>query len=133
MITRVGRLAIEFDGIDTVSNITLNGVALGMTANQHRSFRFDVSTIMRNTGNTLVVELMPATVFATAAAAAYPYDIGDETFIPQHLQHRAFIRKQQSDFGWVRVLAFDYFYNYNHCIFLLSNLQFLLFFVFVYS
>jgi beta-mannosidase len=100
MMTRVAQVALEFDGLDTVANISLNGVHLASTSNQHRKYRLDVSTAITNENNVLVVVLSPATAFADAAAARYPYDIGDETFVPQRLEHRAFIRKQQSDFGW---------------------------------
>lgn len=100
MITRIGNVVLEFDGIDTAANITLNGAHLASVANQHRKYRLDVTSVLNNENNQLVVVLSPATAFAAAAAAEYPYNIGDETFIPQHLASRAFIRKQQSDFGW---------------------------------
>ncbi|WP_029291429.1 glycoside hydrolase family 2 protein [Cellulomonas sp. HZM] len=36
------RVDLVFDGLDTVATITLDGLEIGRTANQHRGYRFDV-------------------------------------------------------------------------------------------
>ncbi|MDA8437613.1 MAG: glycoside hydrolase family 2 protein, partial [Propionibacterium sp.] len=42
-------------GLDTVALIELNGVEVGRTQNQHRSYRFDVRAALRPGRNELVV------------------------------------------------------------------------------
>eukprot|EP00041_Stephanoeca_diplocostata_P033319 m.1098601 g.1098601 ORF g.1098601 m.1098601 type:complete len:993 (-) comp24314_c0_seq13:202-3180(-) len=91
---------LVFEGIDTVGNVSLNGAFVGVTNNQHRTWTFNVSAIVQNQNNVLQVTLTPATSYADAHASKYPYSIGDETFIPQRVPNKAFVRKQQSDFGW---------------------------------
>ena len=49
-------MALCFDGIDTIADITLNGELLGHTDNMHRRWRFDVSDKLRDE-NTLEVKL----------------------------------------------------------------------------
>ena len=39
--------ALVVGGIDTVATLTLDGHELGRTANQHRSYRFDVRDLLR--------------------------------------------------------------------------------------
>ncbi|MCH5324700.1 MAG: glycoside hydrolase family 2 protein [Eubacterium sp.] len=48
---------LKFYGIDTISEITLNGVALGSTDNMHREYVFDVSDILKPTDNLLTVKI----------------------------------------------------------------------------
>ena len=37
-----------FAGLDTFATVTLNGVVLGRTENQHRTYRFDVAAALRD-------------------------------------------------------------------------------------
>ena len=41
-LTADDRVDLVSEGLDTVATVTLNGVALGRTANMHRGYRFDV-------------------------------------------------------------------------------------------
>ena len=38
---------LVFDGLDTVAEVRLNGDVLGRTANQHRTYRFTVTDLLR--------------------------------------------------------------------------------------
>jgi beta-mannosidase len=52
------RWALEFDGIDTFSDIWLNGERIGRTANAYRQYRFDLPTgLLRESGNELAVHV----------------------------------------------------------------------------
>ncbi|MEU4332785.1 glycoside hydrolase family 2 protein [Nonomuraea dietziae] len=81
-------------GLDTVATVTLNGVEVGSTANQHRSYRFPVRDLLRDGDNTLEIrfaapygyaEAMRDTLGDRPAAYAEPYQ---------------FIRKMACNFGW---------------------------------
>src|SRR6188768_167804 len=63
------RVDLVFDGIDTVATLTFDGQELGRTANQHRSYRFDVRDLVRPTTQRLHVLLRSALVHAEAEAA----------------------------------------------------------------
>lgn len=51
------RLFLRFDGIDTVSTIILNGMEIGKTNNMHRSWEYEVKTLLREGINTMEVRL----------------------------------------------------------------------------
>ena len=51
------RLLLEFEGIDTLSDIYWNGNLLGSTENMHRSYEYDVTELAKEGENTLRVVL----------------------------------------------------------------------------
>lgn len=51
------RILLRFDGIDTIADITLNGVMLGSTNNMHRAWEYDVKELLQPKGNILQVLL----------------------------------------------------------------------------
>jgi beta-mannosidase len=88
------RVDLVCDGLDTVATLSVNGSEIGQTANQHRSYRFDVGPVLRAGTNTLKIKFRSAYAYAEeqqqrlgARPNAYP-----EPF--------DFIRKQAANFGW---------------------------------
>jgi beta-mannosidase len=82
------------EGLDTVATITLNGREIGRTANQHRSYRFDVTGLLVAEGNELVIEFagpVTAAEEVVARQGAWP-----------HTNHHPYnaLRKMASNFGW---------------------------------
>jgi beta-mannosidase len=88
------RIDLVFDGVDTIGSIALNGVPIGHTANQHRSYRFDVTELLRSGRNSLEV-LLESPV---RAALAEQQRLGARP----HLFDDPFnmIRKSAANFGW---------------------------------
>lgn len=85
---------LVFDGLDTVATVTLNGVELAQTRNQHRSYRFDVTTLLRDGENTVSVQFEPA----RAAAEELERQLGPlPNVYPAPFN---FIRKSACNFGW---------------------------------
>ncbi|GIH94773.1 glycoside hydrolase family 2 protein [Planobispora siamensis] len=87
------RTDLVFDGLDTVARIRLDGVELGTTRNMHRSYRFDVTEIVRE-GAPLSVSFTSAYTEAEglrdllgARPNSYPEPFN-------------YIRKMASSFGW---------------------------------
>ena len=82
------------DGLDTVATVTLNGTELGRTANQHRSYRFDVTGFLVAESNELVVEFA-----GPVAAARSEVERFGEWPHTNHHPYNA-LRKMASNFGW---------------------------------
>jgi beta-mannosidase len=88
------RTDLVCEGLDTVATLTLNGVRLGGTANQHRSYRFPVRHLLREGPNTLTVRFDPAPEYAESMRAA----LGDRP--GAYEAPYPFIRKMACNFGW---------------------------------
>lgn len=87
------------DGLDTVAEITLNGVAVLSAANAHRRWRVDVSAALRAGENEIAIAFPSVLKAADAAQRALPFPV------PYHqpncpLPNGNMIRKPQCDFGW---------------------------------
>ncbi|KAJ6252035.1 beta-mannosidase [Anaeramoeba flamelloides] len=98
---------LEFESIDTISEIKLNGITIGKTNNQFRIWRYDVTNYLSREGtwpNTLEVLIYPAALYAKNECEKYPYPVpGDpkstvELYSGEY--NRQFIRKAQCHFGW---------------------------------
>ncbi|MEO9009894.1 MAG: glycoside hydrolase family 2 TIM barrel-domain containing protein [Nakamurella sp.] len=88
------RVDIVFDGIDTVARIDLGGVEIGRSKNMHRSYRYDITELVRGGTGDLTVHLAHAYGEADALRSwvgqrpnAYPEPFN-------------FIRKMACSFGW---------------------------------
>ncbi|MBF8192876.1 glycoside hydrolase family 2 protein [Nonomuraea sp. K274] len=88
------RTDLVCEGLDTVATLTLNGVRIGETANQHRSYRFPVRHLLRDGDNELTVHFGSAYAYAEERRAALGARPGayDEPY--------PFIRKMACNFGW---------------------------------
>ncbi|MEV0002080.1 glycoside hydrolase family 2 protein [Micromonospora sp. NPDC050980] len=88
------RVDLACAGLDTVATVTLNGVEVGRTENQHRSYRFDVRALLRPGDNTLAVRFDSPYRYAEA----HRDRLGDRpNAYPQPFH---FIRKTACNFGW---------------------------------
>ncbi|GAA0691064.1 glycoside hydrolase family 2 protein [Kitasatospora atroaurantiaca] len=88
------RTDLVCEGLDTVATLTLNGVRIGSTANQHRSYRFPVRHLLRAGENTLHIRFASAYAYAEAQRAA----LGDRP--GAYTEPYQFIRKMACNFGW---------------------------------
>lgn len=85
---------LVFDGVDTVATIEFNGTVLGDVANQHRSYRYDVGSLLVEGENTIEVRFRAPVPYANAeslrlGARPRPYPLPYEA-----------IRKSACNFGW---------------------------------
>ena len=88
------RVDLDFEGLDTVATVSLNGTVLGSTANMHRSHRFDVRDVLVDGDNELTVDFAAQTD-ATAQASQ---DLGPRPHVNRHPFNG--IRKMACNFGW---------------------------------
>ncbi len=88
------RVELVFDGLDTVCEVVFNGQTLGSPRNMHRTHRFDVTSLLHDGGNDLVVD------FAAQLGAAE--DASREQGQRVHTNAHPFnaIRKMACNFGW---------------------------------
>ena len=93
-----GRAMLRFNGIDTIADITLNGVRLGHAENMHRIWEFDVTGLLRDEDqgeNVLEVRIASPTRFL-ARANEHCYTGGTPDAMPGFPQ----LRKAHCMFGW---------------------------------
>jgi beta-mannosidase len=82
------------EGLDTVATVTLNGQEIGRTANQHRSYRFDLAGLLVAERNELVIEFAGPVTAAEQLEAEY----GSWPYGYPHPYNA--LRKMASNFGW---------------------------------
>ena len=83
---------IKFEGVDTFSDVFLNGTLIGKTANMHRIYCFPVNGLLRDGENLLSVHLH--NVFDAMGAQE------QEKYESIFCANRIFVRKAQCHFGW---------------------------------
>ena len=91
------RADLAFDGLDTVATVSLGDTVIGRTANQHRSFRFDIRGYAARSGggsSTLAVHFRSALEYAESEAAR----IGSRPGAYGHPMNM--VRKMACSFGW---------------------------------
>ncbi|XP_056327146.1 beta-mannosidase isoform X2 [Danio aesculapii] len=98
-----GKVVLVFEGVDTISTISLNGVTIGTTDNMFRRYDFDVTGLLKNQENILQVFIMSAVAYASQKSQAHTgYRVPPDC--PPPVQkgecHVNFIRKAQSSFSW---------------------------------
>nr|WP_155337613.1 glycoside hydrolase family 2 protein [Acrocarpospora corrugata] len=88
------RADLVCEGLDTVATVLLNGVQIGQTANQHRSYRFPAKHLLVVGRNTLKILFEAPYAYAEKQRAA----LGDRP--GAYGQPYQFIRKMACNFGW---------------------------------
>lgn len=89
------KIILRFEGIDTLSQIVLNGQILGKTDNMHRIWEFEVQDIVRETGNELEITLYSPTEFIEKSYQESPIEgcVDAMRGLPR-------LRKAHCMFGW---------------------------------
>ncbi|KAG5953114.1 hypothetical protein E4U53_006850 [Claviceps sorghi] len=94
-----------FNGLDTFANISFCGKQVASTDNQFRQWRFNITDIWSECTHSeqppLEIHFQSATEMAKKLAnqpGAETWPFGVEGWF--EYPHRAFVRKEQSDFGW---------------------------------
>ena len=102
-ITATDRITIHFDQIDTVANVSLNGVEIGQTNSMFMAYTFAINkTDLKPMNNELEITFESPVIYAANQSSAY-----NQTVMPvcppdvQHgLCHVQFIRKEPCSFSW---------------------------------
>lgn len=93
-------IEIIFEGIDTVATVSLNGMDLFQSANQHLRYSYDITSfVVPSSFNTLTVTFYSPVLFGQNYLQQIPYPLPNDD-ANLGLLYRNGIRKGQSDFGW---------------------------------
>jgi len=90
------RVDLVFEGLDTIANIWLNGKLIGKTNNMFIPFRFDITELLKQRDNLLLVKFEPPVQHAKKLMSRYTSFSESEVINP----YRVYIRKAQYQFGW---------------------------------
>ena len=88
------RVDLVFDGLDTLATIDLDGARVGQTANQHRSYRFDIRDLLGTGEHALAVHFRSALEYAETERAR----LGRRPSAYEHPLNM--VRKMACSFGW---------------------------------
>ncbi|XP_030213264.1 beta-mannosidase [Gadus morhua] len=96
------RVMLVFEGIDTISTVSLNGAAVGRTDNMFLQYDFSVGALLTEGDNVLTVSLASPVRYAAQRSEAHSYRVPPDC--PPEVQqgqcHVNYIRKEQSSFSW---------------------------------
>ncbi|MFB6290505.1 MAG: glycoside hydrolase family 2 protein [Candidatus Bipolaricaulia bacterium] len=90
---------LDFKGLDTVAEISLNGRKVGEAKNAHRRYEYDVSDHLQRGRNVLKVLFQSPVEYGLEQREKYKYDISPHRY-PVDQPGREFVRKPQCHFGW---------------------------------
>jgi len=90
------RIDLAFDGLDTIASVWLNDKLIGKTNNMFIPFRFDVTQLLKQRNNSLMVRFEPAIQYAQRLMNRYSRFSESDFTNP----YRVYIRKAQYQFGW---------------------------------
>jgi beta-mannosidase len=90
------KIELVFEGLDTFGQVWLNGKLLGRVDNMFCQWRFDVTEILKQQGNELLVKFDSAVEEGERLMKRYGMLSKDRCSLPQ----RAYVRKAQCQFGW---------------------------------
>ena len=93
------RVFLEFEVLDTIADVRVNGELLGSSSNMFRAFRVDAKRLLKPGKNRISVLIRSPERAAQAAAAILPYPIPHSIF-PVTSPNRNLIRKAQCMAGW---------------------------------
>jgi len=97
-VAGAARLELVCEGIDTLADIELNGIHLGSTNNQHRTWIFDIKKSAKPGPNTIKVVLHSIYPEIQRMRAIRPlYGNGSNSFCVDGGQY---VRKSACNFGW---------------------------------
>ena len=86
---------LRFEGIDTLGEVSLNGVPLGRVENMHRTYEFEVRHLLRQGENALRVR-----IFSPTRYIREHYDPQKADGTPDAMRGFTSLRKAHCMFGW---------------------------------
>jgi len=86
---------LHFDGLDTIADVTLNGVKLGHVENMHRIWEYSVKELLKEENNELTVYFYSPTIYIAEA-----YEKAPTRGTEDAMNGFVHIRKAHCMFGW---------------------------------
>ncbi len=85
-------IELEFEGLDTYSNVWVNDSLVFSTNNMFRNWNKEIKHLLKYGVNEIKIEFLPVSKFAKSEAFKLKYVLSSE--------ERVFVRKAQYQFGW---------------------------------
>jgi beta-mannosidase len=63
------------EGLDTIASVYINGILVGKSDNMFRRYSWDVTSILEEGENNILVAFTSAKTYASKKAAEYPYPL----------------------------------------------------------
>ncbi len=89
---------LRCDGLDTLATVELNGTEVARTENMHRRYAWDVTSLLRPSGNVLRITFRAVTPHTRERNRAEPIRARVGEGHPD--AHPAWVRKEACNFGW---------------------------------
>lgn len=83
---------LKFHGIDTISEIYLNGKLIGITNNMYLVYKFALRNLKSE--NQLVVHILPSVL------EGFKFKLDNKVYAPPYSYESLYIRKSPASFGW---------------------------------
>ncbi|MFW5932914.1 MAG: beta-mannosidase [Candidatus Hadarchaeota archaeon] len=93
------KVILKCNGLDTVSEVFINGKKLGETENMHRSYEFDIGDVLEEGSNEILIKFKSPVKYGIEKQDDYPYPVPAIRY-PVDQPARNFIRKAQCHYGW---------------------------------
>ncbi len=90
-----GAVLLRCEGLDTLATVYINGSEAGQANNMHRTWEFDVKSLLREGENTVSVRFSSPTKYIRESYAANPADGSDDA-----MKGFPNLRKAHCMFGW---------------------------------
>ncbi len=90
---------LDCKGLDTVSELYLNGAKVGRSNNMHRRYEFEVGEYLQAGENTLEVQFTSPVQYGIEKSREYEGNIPDHRYLVDQ-PARQFVRKAQCHYGW---------------------------------
>ncbi|MBS3765966.1 glycoside hydrolase family 2 protein, partial [Candidatus Bipolaricaulota bacterium] len=90
---------LDFKGLDTVAEISMNGTRVGEAKNAHRRYEYDVSDYLQKGRNLLKILFQSPVEYGLEQKEKYKFDLSPHRY-PVDQPGREFVRKPQCHFGW---------------------------------
>ncbi len=89
-------IILQFDGVDTISQVELNGKVLGTTENMFLRYEFNITDVLKAKDNILKVYIKSPTSAATQKVKEFKINLKNFEGVPGV----PYLRKAQYSFGW---------------------------------
>lgn len=90
------RVLLHCDGLDTLCDIRVNGKKVAHTANMHRTYEFDVKSLLAEGNNSIRILFYSPTKYAVKKQKEYPLRNSAEGYT----HGASYLRKAHCMFGW---------------------------------
>lgn len=101
-ILNMKSLILDAEGLDTVANVSINGLHVGQSTNMFQRYQWNIKNQAKIGINNITISFMSAPTYALDQSNEYSYDVPPDcpTKYQHGICHMNFMRKEQCSFSW---------------------------------